>query len=395
MHLGVILKQEEPLFSNITDIPPDSIFGINDLYLKDPRKDKINLTIGILVTEDGKVAPILESVKLAEKAITEKQITKNYLAIDGDESYISETKKIVFGETDYTKIYGAQTIGGTSAISILAEFLMKEVSSFISIPNPTWENHENIFKRFDFHVDKYPYPEGMFEHLANLNDGSIVLMHAVCHNPTGLDLSEDDILKLRELCIQKKLIPFFDNAYQGFKDGLDNDAFMIRKFLEKDMSFVVAHSYSKSFSLYGERVGALFVKMKDKTLHDKIKRNIRSLIRTNYSNPPRHGAMIVAEILKDQKLRTLWESELAFARERMNLMRMHFYQKLKEKIPEKPFDELRNGGGFFALLGLDDEASKRLKDEFSIYLAPKSRVNLTAINGRNIDRIVDAIRQVL
>jgi aspartate/tyrosine/aromatic aminotransferase len=161
------------------------------------------------------------------------------------------------------------------------------------------------------------------------------------------------------------------------------------------MSFVVAHSYSKSFSLYGERVGALFVKMKDKSLHDKVKRNIRSLIRVNYSNPPRHGAMIVAEILKNPKLRTLWESELDSARERMNSMRILFYEKLKEKIPNTSFERIKNGGGFFALLGLDDKASMRLRDEFGIYLAPKARVNVTAINEQNIDKIVDAIGRVL
>jgi aromatic-amino-acid transaminase len=395
MHLGVILKQEEPLFSNIRDVPPDSIFGINDLFLKDKRKDKINLTIGILVTEDGFSAPILPSVKLAEEVLLKKQTTKNYLPIDGDDGYVLETKKIIFGDVDFSTIYGAETIGGTSALSILGEFLRNEVSDFISIPEPTWENHENIFKRLGFRIDKYPYPKAMLEHLLSLDDGSIVLIHAVCHNPTGMDLSQDEVRALVDVVRKKRLIPFFDSAYQGFGLGLDEDAFMIRTFLKEGISFVVAHSYSKSFSLYGERVGALFIHMKDKNLEPKIRRNIRSLIRVNYSNPPRHGALIVKEVLQDPKLKLMWKLELDQARERMNRMRLLFTLKLKEKIPNYNFDKIERGRGFFALLGISEDKALRLREEFGIYLAPKARLNLTALNEKNMDIVVDAIGRVI
>ena len=388
------MEQEEPVFSRITDKPADAIFGINDLFLIDNRKNKINLTVGILIDEEGKSAQILPSVKLAEAEILKTNITKNYLPIDGDPEYVELTKKLVFGETDYSCIYGAQTVGGTSALRILADFCKNEIGSRISMPDPTWENHENIFIRAGLIIDKYPYPIGMYEHISKLPCGSIVLLHAMCHNPTGHDLTKSEWEKLEVLFQEKKLIPFFDTAYQGFGRGLDEDAFAIRYFMEKGHECLIAHSYSKSFALYGERVGALFIVMRNRASADLIKRNIRSLIRTAYSNPPRHGSSIVKLILQDSNLRNMWEKELSASRCRIQKLRKILSIKLKGKCSHLKFPYLENGNGFFVLLGLSNEEAMRLRDEFAIYTAPKSRVNLTALNDKNIDLIVDSILRV-
>lgn len=390
------MKQEvSTIFSAITDVPIDTIFGINDLFIKDSRKNKVNLTVGIFIEEDGKSAQILPSVHLAEEEILKIADTKNYLPIDGDLEYVEVTKELVFGKKNLSRIYGAQTIGGTSALRILADFIKNEISDTIYLPDPTWENHENIFKKAQFTVHKYSYPEGVYEQLEATPDGSVVLLHAMCHNPTGKDLSSKEWEKLELLFKRKRLIPFFDSAYQGFGKGLDEDAFAIRLFLEKGHEYFVAHSFSKSFSLYGERVGALYVVMKEEGLKDRMRRNIRSLIRTNYSNPPRHGAHIVKLVLQTPKLRSIWEKEVEFARNRMQSCRKLFAEKLQKAIPKNKTFDVGEGNGFFTLLGLTDSQSSRLREEFGIYLAPKARVNLTALTQINIDYVVESIAKVV
>ncbi len=392
------MKQEvtkNSRFSNITNVPTDAIFGINDAFQKDPRKNKVNLVVGILIEEDGRSAITLPSVRLAEEEILKKNNTKNYLPIDGDLEYVNATKKLIFGENSPATIYGAQTIGGTSALRIISDFIKNELTSHISIPDPTWENHENIFRKVGFTIDKYPYPNGMFEHLSHLPEGTAVLLHAECHNPTGHDLSKADWEKLELLFRERKLIPFFDSAYQGFGSSFEEDVYGIRYFIEKGHECFVAHSFSKSFSLYGERVGALYASLQDPALLDLVRRNIRSLIRTNYSNPPRHGAEIVKHVLQTPNLRNMWEMEVDSSRIRMQNLRRAFYEKLHAKLPNHTFPHMKNGKGFFCLLGLTDEQASRLRDEFAIYTAPRSRVNLTALNSHNMDYIVDSIAAVL
>ncbi len=387
--------QEDTLFSNITDVPTDPIFGINDRFLKDTRINKINLTVGIFIEEDGKSALRLPSVRLAEEKINQIGDNKNYLPIDGDLEYVELTKKLIFGEGDISNIYGAQTIGGTSALRIIADFVKNEVAEHISIPDPTWENHENVFRRVGITIDKYPYPEGMYDHLSKLPAGTVVLLHAMCHNPTGHDLTKDEWEKLEILFRKHKLIPFFDTAYQGFGTGIQEDALPIRYFVERGHECFVAHSFSKSFSLYGERIGALFIVMKSPELVDRMRRNIRSLIRTTYSNPPRHGAHIVKLVLQTANLRNMWELEVDHARNRMQSLRKIFSQKLREKMPNRTFAYLDEGHGFFCLLGLTNGQIDRLRDEFAIYTAGRSRVNLTALNNKNIDYVVESISKVI
>ncbi len=390
------MKQEvSTIFSRITDVPVDAIFGINDLFLKDSRKNKVNLTVGIFIEEDGKSAQILPSVHLAEEEILKAAVTKNYLPIDGDLEYVNETKELIFGKLGLSRIYGAQTIGGTSALRILADFIRNEIADTIYLPDPTWENHENVFKRAGFQIKRYSYPEAICDQLSQIPDGSVVLLHAMCHNPTGQDLSNKDWENLELLFKQKNLIPFFDSAYQGFGKGLNEDAFVIRYFVEKGHECFVAHSFSKSFSLYGERVGALFVVIKEDSLIDLMRRNIRSLIRTNYSNPPRHGAHIVKLVLQTPNLRSIWEKEVEIARNRIKVSRKLFSEKLKSALPQKKFPYLEEGSGFFALLGLSDEQTYKLREEFGIYLAPKARVNLTALTKENIDYVVASIAKVI
>lgn len=387
--------QGDSLFSNIKEIPVDPIFGINDLFLKDPRENKINLTVGIFIEEDGGSAKILPSVHLAEEEILRISRTKNYLPIDGDPEYVEATKELVFGKGRGDAIYGAQTLGGTSALRILAEFIKKEISDHISISDPTWENHDNLFGKAGFVIDKYPYPEGMHDHLSRLPKGSVVLLHAMCHNPTGHDLTREEWERLEKLFRERQLIPFFDSAYQGFGLGIEEDAWPIRYFVAKGHECFVAHSFSKSLGLYGERVGALFIVMKDEALYDKMKRNVRSLIRVNYSNPPRHGAHIVKLVLQSKGLYEIWKQEVAHARGRMQSLRKIFAQKLYEKMPLRSFEHLEEGHGFFCLLGLTQKETDQLREEFGIYMASRSRVNLTALTAKNIDRVVESIKAVL
>ena len=307
---------------------------------------------------------------------------------------ISAVKKFIFGRVDGPNIYGAQSIGGTSAIRILADVIKEEITDRVSIPNPTWENHENVFGKVGFKIDKYPYPKGMFEHIAKLPKKTVVLLHAVCHNPTGHDLTKEEWQKLEKLMREKELIPFFDNAYQGFGAGYDEDMWAIRYFIEQGQECFVANSFSKTFALYGERIGAAFVIMKDQEVYDKVKRNVRFHIRTNYSSPPRQGAHIVKLILQTPKLFAMWEKEITACRKRMESNRKLFAEKLREKGVDVPLKEIEKGRGFFCLLGLNKEAELRLRNAFGVYTAGLSRVNLTALTKKNIDYVVDSIQSV-
>ena len=388
------------IFHGVTDVGMDPVFGLDEVFLKDPRKNKITLLAGVCLDEDGGAPKIYRAVRLAEKEIYEIESTKTYLPIDGDREYVTETQKMIFGDHHSDRIYGAQTQGGTSALNIGCEFLKDHVAEGICTSSPTWANHAQIFHRVGINFDYYPYWDGQFDfekmvqHLKQVAPRTAILLQPMCHNPTGHDLTTEQWETLSNLFHEKKIIPFFDTAYQGFGHGIEEDAKPIRLMLEHGHEFIVAHSFSKSMGIYGERVGAFFIVMRDCAQRDKLARKVKSIIRTDYSNPSKHGAFIAKFILKKPELYQLWQDELKTIRDRIQNIRSVFSEKLSEKIPSKSFDYIKNGRGFFSLLGLSKEQVDKLREEHAIYMAHSSRINLAAINQNNIDIIVDAIAKV-
>lgn len=395
------MKQEFlSLFPTIRDLPRDPVFGLQEEFGKDARGDKINLTIGITLEEDGSPPKILHSVHLAEMRLLEEEKSKVYLGIEGDLAYTKETGSLVFGNSFKETIYGGQSVGGTGALRILAEFLKGEISTHISLPGPTWPNHHQIFSRLGFAIDVYPYCDPSFDyekmrrHLEKLPPKTVVLLHPSCHNPTGVDLSLDQWQDLSNLFHKRGLIPFFDSAYQGFGQGLEGDRQAIELFTEAGHEFFLAHSYSKSMSLYAERVGAYFIVMQSEKTKDLVRRNVSSLIRTNYSNPPKHGAAVARKILQEGDLSLLWRKELEEIRKRMVKIRKDLAKGLSEKSG-RDFSFIEKGSGFFTLLGLNAQQIEQLKKERALYIGGGSRINLSAINGSNFDRIIEEIVTVL
>lgn len=395
-------KSKKSLFTNIEDIPIDPIFGMLELFLNDTRKEKINLSAGILIEEDGSPAKPLQSVHLAEEKIVQKNLSKIYLPIDGDKEYVEATGRFIFGDLYSSTIYGAQTVGGTSALHIIGDFLKRETTDCISLSMPTWANHIQIFKKLGFTVDFYPYYldqkvdfARMKQHLASLKENTAILLQPSSHNPTGLDLTKGQWKELSDLFKEKNLIPFFDSAYQGLGQDSEDDVWPIRLFIKEGHELFVAHSYSKSMGLYNERVGALFVSMRDKALCDRLARNIRFIIRTNYSNPPHHGAHIAKLLHLDQAINPIWKEELNNIQQRLHGIRIIFADKLENAISVRNFDHIRNGYGFFTLLGLTPSEVAFLQKEYALYMTQGSRINIAAINEKNIDRIVLAIKKAV
>lgn len=396
------MEQEvsESIFHEIADVGIDPVFGLDEMFRKDPRKHKISLLAGVCLEENGGPPKIYKAVRMAEKEILDSETTKNYLPIDGDPEYVHETGKMIFGDMFKDHIYCAQTQGGTSALNIACELLKNNVASGVCASSPTWANHAQIFKRVGISFDYYPYWNGegfsfekMLDYMEELPSKTAILLQAMCHNPTGHDLSFDEWVALSKLMHRKKLIPFFDTAYQGFGLGIKHDAQPIRFMMEEGHEMIVTHSFSKSMGLYAERVGALFVVMKNQEMKERIARLIKSIIRTDYSNPSKHGSSIAKTILQSPKLREIWEEELESIRLRIRHSRTLFADKLSKRFPSKSYDYIRSGNGFFCLLGLSKEQVETLREKHGIYMTSASRVNLAAIHQKNVDVIVDALAQ--
>jgi len=388
---------------NIRDFPSDPVFGIHEAFCKDSRKEKVDLSVGIFVEQDGFEPKILRSVFLSEEFILQMQRTKMYLPIDGDSHYLALTKRFIFGDlVDKYHVYGAQSVGGTSALHVLGTFLKNEISQKIILSDPTWGNHRQIFSFLNFHIKNYPYwKEGklffdkMCDFLFQEEAGSIVLLQPAGHNPSGADLSAEQWEELACLFLKRKLIPLFDNAYQGFHDDIVQDSFPMRLFIEKGIDCFVAHSFSKSFALYGERVGALFVATKEPFLEDRLRRNICSLIRPNYSNPPIHGACIVKHILRTPDLFHLWQEEFAHLRKRLQELRNIFVQELEREGVCRDFHYIRKGHGLFTLLSLTKEQVMQLQNQFGIYMTFDSRINIAALNQNNMAYVTKTLSCIL
>jgi len=396
------------LFSAVEMAPRDPILGLNEAFNTDTRTDKVNLGVGVYCNEEGRI-PLLRAVIEAETIRAAEHASRGYLPIDGIAAYDQAVQKLLFGEQSPLlaagRVITTQSVGGTGALKIGADFLKQlQPGAVVAISDPSWENHRALFETAGFPVQNYRYYDaashdvnrtGMLEDLNALPAGSIVVLHACCHNPTGVDLTPADWQNVLDVVKAKGLIPFLDMAYQGFGDGIAEDAAAVRLFADSGLSFFVSSSFSKSFSLYGERVGALSVVTQSKEESARVLSQVKRVIRTNYSNPPTHGASIVAAVLNSPELRAKWEAELAEMRQRIRGMRLQMVELLSKKAPEHDFSFVARQCGMFSYSGLTVEQVARLRTEFGIYALDTGRICVASLNQRNIEAVTDAIVQVI
>lgn len=402
------------LFAHVELAPRDPILGLNEAFAADPRTNKVNLGVGVYYDENGKI-PLLEAVAQAEAERLAARPPRGYLPIDGVPAYNQGVQALLFGGMagaqdcdDHCigrRAVTVQALGGTGALKIGADFLKRlKPDAKVLISNPSWENHRALFEAAGFTVETYPYFDpatrgvafdAMRDFLATQSAGTIVLLHACCHNPTGADLSAAQWREIVAVCDKQGLVPFLDMAYQGFADGLQEDAVAVRLFAESGQSVFIASSFSKSMSLYGERVGALTLLTKDEDEAVRVLSQVKRVIRTNYSNPPTHGGAIVGAVLSTPALRTQWENELAGMRQRIRQMREELVRKLADAGAKSDFSFITRQRGMFSYTGLSAAQVERLRNDFGIYAVSTGRICLAAINGKNIDAVAQAIAAVL
>jgi aromatic-amino-acid transaminase len=395
------------IFSAIAMAPRDPILGITEAFNADTNPTKINLGVGVYYDDNGKV-PLLECVQKAEAKLMEQPTPRTYLPIEGLGAYDKAVQELVFGADSAViqekRAVTVQALGGTGALKIGADFLKRfSPDSQVYISDPSWENHRALFESAGFTVNNYAYYDpathgvnfpGMLASLKAMPEGSIVVLHACCHNPTGAELNADQWGQVIQVVRENNLIPFLDMAYQGFGDGIAEDGAVVRRFTETAGPLLVSNSFSKSFSLYGERVGALSVVAATAEEAARLLSQLKRIVRTNYSNPPTHGGKVVATVLSTPELRQLWEDELAGMRVRIKQMRDELVRKLAEKAPGKDFAFVRKQVGMFSYSGLTKDQVEKLRAE-SIYAVDTGRICVAALNSKNIDRVVDAIAKVL
>lgn len=396
------------IFASVEMAPRDPILGLTEAFNADTRATKVNLGVGVYYDDNGKI-PLLAAVKAAEKARLETMPPRGYQPIEGLNAYNQAVQNLLFGAGSELlaagRVITAEALGGTGALKIGADFLKRiSPNAKVYISDPSWENHRALFESAGFVVENYPYYDaatrgvnfaGMKSFLEGLAAGSIIILHACCHNPTGADLSDGQWQEVVDVCKAKGLVPFLDMAYQGFADGIDADAVAVRAFSASGLQFFVSSSFSKSFSLYGERVGALSVVTASKEESARVLSQVKRVIRTNYSNPPTHGGAVVAAVLSTPELRQMWEDELAGMRDRIRAMRVALVDKLKAKGVAQDFSFVVKQRGMFSYTGLTSAQVDVLRNEFGIYAVGTGRICLAALNSKNIDAVVDAIAAVL
>ncbi|MDP2243896.1 amino acid aminotransferase [Pseudomonas sp.] len=396
------------LFSAVEMAPRDPILGLNEAFNADTRATKVNLGVGVYTNEDGRI-PLLRAVAEAENALTATHAPRGYLPIEGIAAYDQAVQTLLFGADSALmkegRVITAQALGGTGALKIGADFLKRLLpDAAVAISDPSWENHRALFEAAGFPVRNYRYYDafsngvnrgGLLEDLQNLPARSIVVLHACCHNPTGVDLGMDDWQAILEVLREREHVPFLDIAYQGFGDGIEEDAAAVRLFAESGLTFFVSSSFSKSFSLYGERVGALSIVTGSRDETGRVLSQLKRVIRTNYSNPPTHGASVVAAVLNNPELRAMWEAELGEMRERIRAMRIAMVDQLSALGAKRDFSFVAQQRGMFSYSGLTPEQVERLRSEFGIYAVGTGRICVAALNQRNLPVVTQAIAQVL
>ena len=396
------------IFSAVELAPRDPILGLGEQFAADTHANKVNLGVGVYFDDAGKL-PLLACVKIAEQQLNDAAKPRGYLPIDGIAAYDKAVQRLVFGADSPLLAAGrvatVQTLGGTGGLKVGADFLKRlNPAASVLISDPSWENHRALFSHAGFVVNSYAYYDAdkrgvRFEALlADLNAaaaGTVVVLHACCHNPTGYDLTPAQWDQVIAVLKQRDLVPFLDLAYQGFGDGITEDGAVVQQFVASGMDFFVATSFSKSFSLYGERVGGLSVVCASADEAACVLSQLKIIIRTNYSNPPTHGAQVVAMVLDSPALRTMWEEELAGMRQRIKQMRSLLTEKLAAAGVKQDFSFIQRQRGMFSYSGLSQAQMLRLRSEFGVYGIESGRICVAALNTRNIDHVVDSIIKVL
>ncbi len=388
------MQENSSHFSPLYQEPADSIFGLQQKFISDTRKEKLDLTTGVFHNAQGQ-AWILEAVKKAELLLCKEETSKSYLPISGDSQFLKSLHSLLFTEDLPTN--AIQTPGGTGALFIGGSLISKSNYKSILLPSPTWANHASIFQHLGFTISYYPYYKehqfvfsSLMSFLYASQEKSVILLHASCHNPSGMDFSVEEWEEILTLCKKKDLLPFFDFAYHGLKEGLEKDILPLSLCVKKGLEILVAYSCSKNFGLYKERTGALFLLTHQK--RDLIQSNIEKIARACYSNPPAHGALVVQTILSSPSLKALWHKEVSLLKENIDLPRVQLIQAIREQGLEKHLTpSLVQGKGMFALLRLTPEEVEKITCEKGIYLLHNGRINLSGLSKENIDKIVEAL----
>lgn len=396
------------MFEKVVAAPADPILGLTEEFKKDPRAEKINLGVGIYKNEQGET-PVLVTVKKAEAALVETEKTKSYLTIEGTAQYGTAVQKLLFGEnaeiiaTQRAKT--AQAPGGTGALRVAGEFIKRQLGApKIWISNPTWANHIGVFTAAGLETAQYSYYNAetkekdfaaMVADLEQAAEGDVVLLHGCCHNPTGIDPTADEWETLAKLVSDKKLLPLFDFAYQGFGSGVEDDAAGLRTFAKYNKEILIASSFSKNFGLYNERVGAFTLVGESEDVAATAFSQVKAIIRSIYSNPPAHGAAVVTYILNDDDLRAEWEAEVKEMRDRTQEMRELFVTTLKEQGVDADFSFIERQNGMFSFSGLDKDQVARLKDEFAIYIVGSGRISVAGMTKSNMLPLCQGIAAVM
>ncbi len=396
------------LLANVEMAPKDPILGVTELYVADTNPKKVNLGVGVY-TDDNSTVPVLQSVRSAEQKLAATAMPRNYLPIDGLQVYNKAVQEVVFGAGSEAvksgRIVTVQTLGGTGGLKVGADYLRRlnpDAEAWIS--DPSWENHRALLEFAGFKVNTYPYYDAathglrfndMLACLDQLPAGAVVVLHACCHNPTGVDLTPAQWEKVIAVVTARNLMPFLDIAYQGFADGLDADAAAVRAFTKACPAVFVSSSFSKSLSLYGERVGACSIVTENAGQAANVLSQIKRVIRTNYSSPSTHGGQAVAMVLTTPDLRLQWEQELGHMRDRIKTMRRELVDKIRAQRSDFDFSYVIEQRGMFSYSGLTKAQVRRLREEYSIYALDSGRICVAALNSNNVDYVADAIAHVL
>jgi aromatic-amino-acid transaminase len=396
------------LLAGVELAPRDPILGLTEAFVADKNPKKVNLGVGVYYDDTGKV-PLLECVRKAEHQLISQNAPRSYLPIDGIPAYDRAVQELVFGggcaALNEGRIITVQALGGTGGLKVGADFLRRIAPGADAwISDPSWENHRGLFENAGFNVRAYPYYDAkthglsfdaMMATLRSMSAGSVVVLHACCHNPTGVDLSQDQWTEVIEAVTSRGLLPFLDFAYQGFGDGIDADAAAVRRFADLGIPVFVSSSFSKSLSLYGERVGSLSVVAQSRDEAARVLSQLKRFVRTNYSNPPTHGGRVAAAVLTTPELRSLWEKELGQMRDRIKQMRKALVEKLHERAPRSDFGFVTRQRGMFSYSGLTRDQVVRLREEFAVYAIESGRICVAALNSHNLDYAAESIAKVL
>jgi aromatic-amino-acid transaminase len=396
------------ILAGVAMAPRDPILGVTEVFNTDTHPNKVNLGVGIYYDDSGKV-PVLECVRRAEQKLAETPLPRSYLPIDGLQTYDRVVQELLFGtDSDVLKekrVVTAQTLGGTGGLKVGADFLRRlNPGAEIWISDPSWENHQALFDYAGFRVNSYPYYDAgthgvrfdaMIDTLRKLPAGSIAVLHACCHNPTGVDLTPEQWENVIEVVNARGVVPFLDIAYQGFAEGIEPDAHAVRRLAQTCPTFFVSNSFSKSLSLYGERVGALSIVTGSAEEAGRVLSQLKRVIRTNYSNPPTHGGKATEIVLTTPELRALWEKELGEMRDRIKAVRSDLVARIRAIRSDFDFSFVVRQHGLFSYSGLSKAQVQRLREEYSLYAIDSGRICVAAINSRNIDYVARAITSVL